>query len=127
MQKELLGFIARLLVIISLAMAIHLGFLKILNYALFDNLIVNAYLVNTILAVVFYALLLNLPEKQQGNTGFIFMGGSLLKFLLFFLLFYPDYKADGKMDKLEFFAFFTPYAINLFFETYSLIRRFNKA
>jgi hypothetical protein len=46
------------------------------------------------------------------------MAGSLLKFLIFFIVFYPGYKADGEMDSLEFAAFFVPYAICLILETF---------
>jgi F0F1-type ATP synthase assembly protein I len=45
------------------------------------------------------------------------MGGSFLKFIFFFLLFYPAYSSDGEMDKIEFAAFFAPYLLSLLIET----------
>ena len=53
------------------------------------------------------------------------MAGSGLKFLLFFLLFYPSYKADGNMSTLEFISFFIPYAICLILEVSYLSKELN--
>ena len=85
---------------------------------MFNNLIVLSYLVNGILAAVIFFLLYRFREKLKNQIGFLFMGGSLLKFVFFFLLFYPVYKSDGDMSGLEFAAFFVPYAVSLFLETF---------
>jgi len=54
------------------------------------------------------------------------MAGSFLKFIVFFLVFYPPYKMDGNMDKLEFAAFFVPYVICLVLETVFTARMLQK-
>jgi len=46
------------------------------------------------------------------------MAGSLVKFVFFFIFFYPTYIRNGDMSGQEFAAFFVPYAIALFLETY---------
>lgn len=48
------------------------------------------------------------------------MAGSFLKFAVFFIWFYPVFKADGKIDSLEFATFFIPYVFCLLFETKKL-------
>ena len=73
-----------------------------------------------------------LPKKQSAiasqfsNLGFIFMTGSLIKFGIFFIVFYPGYKTDGDIQTLEFTSFFTPYAICLIIETYFLVKLLNQ-
>ncbi|TMU55023.1 DUF6168 family protein [Flagellimonas algicola] len=111
-------FIALLLLLLLLSFGAHLGILSLRNLPLFDNLIVLSYVVNAILAAVIFLLLYKFKEKLKNQIGFLFMGGSLLKFVFFFLLFYPTYKSDGDMSVLEFAAFFVPYAISLFLETF---------
>ncbi|MCW9041083.1 MAG: hypothetical protein OQJ69_00570 [Flavobacteriales bacterium] len=54
------------------------------------------------------------------------MALSMLKFVVFFIFFHPDYHEDGNVDKLEFSAFFTPYVVSLFLEIIVLIRLLNK-
>ena len=85
-----------------------------------------AYFVNALLAMGILAALMRMPQRLQGSLGFLYLGGSLLKFLVYFLLFYPDYKADGTVSKLEFATFFVPYALCLIVETTVLVRMLNK-
>lgn len=85
-----------------------------------------SYSINFILTLAITIILYTLRIKQAHNLGFIFMGGSLFKFLIFFLIFYPEYALDGIMSKIEFGLFFIPYAISLTVETTFLIRILNK-
>ena len=111
-------FILLLLVLLIFSFGAHLFILSAKNLPLFENLIVRSYVVNAILAVAIFGLLYRFRQKLKNQIGFLFMGGSLVKFVFFFLLFYPAYKSDGEMSGLEFAAFFVPYAIALFLETY---------
>ena len=54
------------------------------------------------------------------------MGGSFLKFIFFFIIFYPEYSADDDMNKVEFSAFFVPYAISLIVETVFMAKMLKK-
>ena len=83
----------------------------------YGNLIVKSYIINGILAASIYTSLYLFREKLKNHIGFLFMGGSFLKFIFFFLLFYPEYSTDGAMDKIEFAAFFAPYVLSLLIET----------
>jgi len=64
-----------------------------------------------------YLTLFLLKNKLKNQIGFLFIAGSLIKFIVFFILFYPSYKQDGIMERVEFFAFFVPYLLALIVET----------
>lgn len=85
------------------------------------------YGVNYLLAVVITYTLFRLREKYLHTLGFLFMGGSMLKFLIFFLALQPIYKTDGEISTLEFGYFFIPYAICLAFETVFIGRILNES
>jgi hypothetical protein len=82
--------------------------------------------VNGILATSIYIGLYLAREKLKNQIGFLFMGGSLLKFVFFFIIFYPVYNTDDTMDKMEFSAFFLPYTIALIIETVFMAKTLNK-
>jgi len=115
-----------LLIVLSLVFAIHIALLNQFGNPLFDNRILAAYLVNYFLAVLIYLTLYLLKDKMTAQIGFLYMGGSFVKFIFFFIFFYPFYKMDGKLDTLEFAAFFTPYVISLIFETLGVINILKK-
>lgn len=83
----------------------------------YGDKIVLSYFINFLLASIIYIGLYSFRNKIKTQIGFIFMAGSFLKFIVFFILFYPTYKADGDMATSEFAAFFVPYAICLIVET----------
>ncbi|NAY91611.1 hypothetical protein GTQ34_06755 [Muricauda sp. JGD-17] len=101
-----------------IAFAVHTFILYAQGNPAFENLIVQSYVVNGFLAALIFVLLYRFRLKLRNQIGFLFMAGSLLKFVFFFLLFYPTYKKDGDISTLEFAAFFVPYALSLFWETY---------
>lgn len=119
-------FSSLLLAVLLVAFGIHLFVLSQLDAPLFDNRIVAAYLVNFGLALGIYLVLFLLKTKMSEQLGFLYMGGSFIKFLFFFLFFYPFYKSDGGLDSYEFAAFFVPYLISLIFETLGVIEFLKK-
>ena len=98
--------------------AVHIFILHSRGNPLFDNMIIESYVINGFLAALIFVLLYRFRERYRNQIGFLFMAGSLIKFVVFFLLFYPTYKQDGELSTLEFAAFFVPYALALFWETY---------
>jgi hypothetical protein len=106
-----------LIISLGLAFLLHITVLNAKGLPQFNNLIVLSYLVNSILAAIIFIALYIFRGKLKNQIGFLFMGGSFLKFIFFFLLFYPAYKMDGEMSRLEFAAFFIPYGISLVIET----------
>ncbi|WP_190810461.1 DUF6168 family protein [Flagellimonas sp. S3867] len=111
-------FLALLSVLLLISFGLHILVLSNMELPILDNLIIRSYIVNGLLAAIIFTLLYKFRQKLKNQIGFLFMGGSLLKFLFFFLLFYPTYKSDGDMSGLEFGAFFIPYAVALFLETF---------
>ena len=119
-------FSLTLIIVLSIVFGIHIFVLSQLELPLFDNLIIASYLVNCSLALVIYLSLFLLKNKMSEQIGFLYMGGSFVKFLFFFIFFYPYYKIDGGLDSLEFAAFFVPYAISLIFETLGVMEFLKK-
>jgi len=119
-------FSLTLIIVLSIVFGIHIFVLYQLDLPLFDDLIVASYLVNCSLALVIYLSLFLLKNKMSEQIGFLYMGGSFVKFLFFFIFFYPYYKLDGGLDSLEFAAFFVPYAISLIFETLGVMEFLKK-
>jgi uncharacterized membrane protein HdeD (DUF308 family) len=123
--NSVLSFSLTLLLALSIGFIIHIAILKNLNLPLFKNKIIPAYLVNYLLAIGIFKLIYFLNEKKENFIGFIYLGSSFLKLILFFLLFYPSYKEDGIITKLESFSFLTPYFLCLTIETYALVKIMN--
>ncbi len=125
-MNDFLRFSLLLSVLLITALALHLFVLNALQLPLYDNKILLAYSVNYMLAVAIYGALYLLQDRMTAQLGFLYMGGSLLKFLFFFILFYPSYKLDGDMSNTEFAAFFIPYSICLILETSGIIKFLKK-
>jgi len=111
-------FFALLALLLLLSFGVHIWVLSGKDLPIFDNLIIRSYVVNALLAAIIFMLLYRFRQKLKNQIGFLFMAGSFLKFIFFFLLFYPTYKSDGDMSRLEFASFFVPYLICLFLETF---------
>ncbi len=119
-------FSLTLIIVLTIVFGIHIFVLHQLDLPLYDNRIIAAYLVNCSLALVIYLSLFLLKNKMSEQIGFLYMGGSFVKFLFFFIFFYPYYKLDGGLDSLEFAAFFVPYVISLILETLGVIEFLKK-
>ena len=126
MSAPLKRFIILLTSSVVLIFALHILYLHYNNLPLFDNKIILAYILNYMLALSIYIILYLFRIKLKNQLGFLFMAGSFLKFILFFLFFYASYKADGDISSLEFSSFFLPYVICLIIETTSLVNLLKK-
>jgi drug/metabolite transporter (DMT)-like permease len=111
-------FFFLLALVLLVSFGVHILILSSKDLPLFANLVIRSYVVNALLAAIIFLLLYRFREKLKNQIGFLFMGGSFLKFIFFFLLFYPTYKSDGDMSSLEFASFFVPYLACLFLETF---------
>lgn len=80
------------------------------------------YLFNGVITLTIFSTLMFLKQKYMASLGFLFLAGSLVKIILFFLLFRPGYSADGLISSLEFAEFFVPYGVCLFFEVFYMVR-----
>ena len=125
MKSKSIKFLSILLVALVIVFGIHIAILSSLEKPIFDNLIIASYFVNFILAAVILFFVERSIKKESSQTGFIFIAGSALKFLVFFIVFNPIYKADGEMRIIEFTTFFVPYAICLMLEVVYLSKQLN--
>ena len=89
------------------------------------NQLVYSYSINILLACSVIVLLFLLKKRLRDQLGFLFMLASMLKFVFFFILFYPEYNADGDLSRLEFLTFFIPYVICLITESVILSKFLN--
>ena len=126
MQNPFYRFAVKVTGLLVIVFVLHLSLLKLFGQPLFQNKIVLSYIVNLLLVVGVFGLLYILRNKYKSQLGFLFLAGSVLKFAVFFIVFYPIYKQDGDISKLEFASFFTPYATGLILETLSLGKWLNK-
>ena len=126
MNSESREFSARLLVFLSAAFAIHVLVNTLMSVPVFQHQILASYAINTALAVGIFWGLTSLKKKYNNQIGFLFLASSIVKFLVFFLIFYGPYKADGEIVLLEFTSFFIPYTICLVLETFFLSKHLNK-
>ncbi|WP_297761772.1 DUF6168 family protein [uncultured Muriicola sp.] len=102
---------------LGILLLIHLQAQSYLSIPKWSDMLLLSYILNFILALAIFLTLFALRKKLKNQIGFLYMGGSMLKFLIFFLVFYPGYRADGIVSKSEFAAFFIPYLLCLIFET----------
>jgi hypothetical protein len=109
----------------SVVFYIHTETLKYSGYVPFENLIIEGYYSNTILAILIFSSLSLLQKKYSDQLGFLFMAGSLLKFAVFFMFFSPQFREDDEISRLEFFSFFIPYLCSLFLETLAVVKILN--
>ena len=121
MTKPLLKLGGGLLIALSLAFVIHTA---LIPDALWRHIRIMwlCYGLNFRLAVLIFWAVLATHKKNAMLVGVVFMGGSMLKFGLFFLLIYPEFKSDGLLGRVELSLFFVPYLICLFTITYAASR-----
>ncbi|MRT15478.1 hypothetical protein F3C99_00725 [Vitellibacter sp. q18] len=125
MKKNTLNFLVILFLVTLAVFGLHLFILFQMGFYVFGDKIVLSYIVNYALAATILLFIQTRFNKKSAQTGFIFLGGSGLKFLVFFLVFYPYYRQDGVMATSEFAAFFIPYATCLILEVIFLSKQLN--
>ena len=115
-----------LLIALSLAFVIHT---TLMPDALWGQIRIMwlCYGLNFGLAVLIFWAVLATHKKNAMLVGFVFMGGSILKFGFFFLLIYPEFKSDGLVGRDELSLFFVPYLISLLTMTYAASRVLQRA
>ena len=124
-MRTILLYLVKLFFALIVVLSIHLAALHFLKKPLFENMIVMSYVINFILAAIVLMVIEKIMHKKSAQAGFSFMAGSGLKFLVFFIVFYPSYRADGKMQTIEFTTFFIPYALCLITDVLYLSKQLN--
>ncbi len=119
-------FSKKVFVFLSIAFAIHILTNIFLSLPKLQHQIVEAYIINALMAIGIFWGLTALKTKYNNQIGFLFLASSFVKFFVFFMVFYGPYKADGEIVFLEFVSFFIPYTICLVLETFYLSKQLNQ-
>jgi len=126
MMNPVINFSIKLIIALGVVFASHIFILTLIKEPIFNNLIIESYLINIVLAVFIYGILYYFRIKYLDMLGFIFMAGSFLKFGCYYIFFYPQFKQDGEIIGLEATSFIVPYVFCLIFETFYLVKLLNK-
>ena len=124
--STLLKFSAKLLLLMTGLFWLHTFAINQLGYTVQDELLRSCYLFNTLIALVFFLLLLLVSKQDPSVLGWVFLLTTGLKFLLFLTLIYPSFQADGLSPKQELLTFFIPYAAATTLEIHQLIKILNR-
>lgn len=124
--KGLEGFVLIVFSILLVVFIAHISILYFLNHNIFANRILTSYLGNLLLTVAIFAFIYKNRVKKTERLGFFFLGGSMVKFTLFFIFLNPFFMQDGSVSRLEFLSFFIPYSVALSVETRQLIKELNR-
>jgi hypothetical protein len=126
MRRNLLNLVTILLLLLAVAFGVHSALLPDTLADQYD-IMKGCYVGNYLLAIGIYWAVLACYRSNAVLVGFVFMGGSFLKFGLFFLLVYPVFSVDGTASSGELTLFFIPYLISLLTLTISASRVLQRA
>ncbi|MDO6489789.1 MULTISPECIES: DUF6168 family protein [unclassified Cellulophaga] len=121
-HKLLIYFFSTIIISLAVAFGVHLLVLDDMQKPLFDNKIVLSYVINFVLVTVIFTIIYLLRNQFKTQLGIFFIIGSAIKFLFFFMLFYPSFNADDNINLTEFASFFVPYSICLLVETFFIAK-----
>ena len=124
--KKLVSNCLVVVFVASIAFTAHFLVNTLIEESVTVGQLLYSYTINILLACGVIILLFVLKKKLKDQLGFLFMGSSMLKFVFFFILFYPKYNADGVLTRLEFLTFFIPYVICLITESVILSKFLNR-
>ena len=88
-------------------------------------IMLQSYGINAGLGVLLIGLTRYLIGRESSYIGWVFVGLSGLKFVLFFVLIWPKIELDGVTSMAEFTSFFVPYLGCLIMEVRFLAKRLN--
>ena len=115
-------FIFTLFIVLAITFGLHIWVTHEMNFSLNISKIGISYTVNYIIAIAIFKLFTVFIDKKSELLGFIFLFGSLFKFVIYFLVLRPIISETESITKVEFSFFFIPYAICLVIEIYFLVK-----
>ncbi len=122
MIRNSINFAFQLALVLIIIGGIHLSFFYVRELALPLETLLLCYIINFLLALGIYVTMLKMAEERSKYLGFVFLFGSALKLIVYFLIFDPLFRRDGSLERTEFFLFFVPYIISLIVETVALVK-----
>ena len=123
MIKVALNFVLVLVIVLAVAFGIHTFIQHITHVGSFESHIILNYTFNFLLTIGVFSALVYFEKKNSDQLGFIFLGASTFKLILFLVLIYPGIKAHTGLRSVEFASFFVPYTISVLAEILYLIRK----
>ena len=87
------------------------------NTKIHSDLIYKSYFFFYLFSIFFFLLIYSKTKKKAQTTS-IFFVGSVIKFILFFLIFRPILYQDNLIDKSEISVFLVPYFFSSLFMVY---------
>jgi len=120
MTKRILYFVLILIILLVPIFFVHRYFLN--GY---EDVLFKSYWVNYLMAVTIYTALVLASKKYNSQLGFLYMGGSFFKFIIYFLVLNPVFKTIDVSNKTAFIMFFVPYVVAIVLETKLLINILN--
>ena len=115
-------FIFTLFIVLAITFGLHIWVTHEMNFSFNISKIGISYAVNYIIAIAIFKLFTVFIDKKSELLGFIFLFGSLFKFVIYFLVLRPIISETESITKVEFSFFFFPYAICLVIEIYFLVK-----
>ena len=115
-----------LFLLMTVSFFLHWKALEILSRTVDLGHLLPFYVMNYIMGVAIVSALIFLSKNKGEVLGFVFMAGSLLKFAVFFMVFYPELHENDASKKATFILFFIPYILSAITEVWYLIRFLNK-
>jgi len=115
-----------LFLLMTVSFFLHWKALEILSRTVDLGHLLPFYVMNYIMGVAIVSALIFLSKNKGEVLGFVFMAGSLLKFAVFFMVFYPELHENDASKKATFILFFIPYILSVITEVWYLIRFLNK-
>ena len=115
-----------LFLLMTVSFFLHWKALEILSRTVDLGHLLPFYVMNYITGVAIVSALIFLSKNKGEVLGFVFMAGSLLKFAVFFMVFYPELHENDASKKATFILFFIPYILSVITEVWYLIRFLNK-
>lgn len=122
MSKYFWGFVATSIILLSLSFYFHAGFVAVED----KSIMIQSYSANFVLGIIVFVVIELFKKKHTNIIGFIFLGGSLFKFLVYFLYILPILTSTGELTKFKFLVFYIPYFICLMLELLFLVLLMNK-
>jgi len=117
---------ALLFLLMTVSFFLHWKALEILSRTIDLGHLLPFYVMNYIMGVAIVSALIFLSKNKGEVLGFVFMAGSLVKFAVFFMVFYPELHENDASKKATFILFFIPYILSVITEVWYLIRFLNK-
>lgn len=120
MIKKLSKIAFYLLVLLLTSFSVHALSQEKLFGNLYANHLILSYSIQMVLAIATYSLLLILHKKHKDKLGFIYIAGSILKFIIAYVILRPIFNSDNQISRPEFLSLFIPYLLALAFNTWAM-------